>query len=612
MLYELLQFIKTTSLNHRIPAYWYELADLPADRPVQEFYEKQISSYLARGASRPSYRPDEMKMIQLFLHHFTSYDHYPGTLLKSLAVLPLLAHCGFNSIMLLPHFLRSRKFMKGDSGSPYAVQDYYTIDCEINLLEGFPTDSLFKAFVEACHRLGMLVFLDMVPRTAARDSLWILENPDWLYWIRPEDSDRLIDLLQTEIPGLPHPAFPDPDSGRTMIRHLPIREIAEIFKYSPKVEDPVRWENFSRHHRGKQDFLDELVNEFGVITPPSTSDCANDPQPPWRDVTPLRLFKDYAPAFYEICGKTLLEDNAPFFCQPVLKASAFKGERPIQDLWEKIAGVCSYYAREYELDGVRGDMFHALPAELIKLLVGKVPDGFIFIMENLDNDEGARLSLEHGFHFYTGNLFTAIEEGRESMDFFLRQVTNHQTMIIAMPVIGDSRPLFSRRREKALFQIALAAFLPNSCFGITADTLLENDIPLNFGLGFSEKEQKDFQEIMAKRGRQPAYFFHDYLTECWDSMDNTKLKFIRMLIKLRDSFFTGKCWRLDHIVKSEGDKLIYSLAFGNERLYVAANFSSFETFNLPLPQGQVYPFLSSYSKGQNLYVGPYGLSLWKW
>ncbi len=611
MLSELLQFITSTRLDHRIPAYWYELAGLPADRPVKEFYEKQLSLLLSLDASRPSYRPEEMKIIQLFLHHFTSYDHYPGTLLKTIAVLPLFSRCGFNAIMLLPHFLRSRKFMKGDSGSPYAVQDYYTIDSEINLLEGFPTDSLFKAFVESCHRLGLLVFVDMVPRTAARDSLWILENPDWFYWICPDDSDRLIALLQTEIPGLPHPAPPNLDYGRTMIRHLPIREIAELFKPSPKAQDPVRWENFSRHHRGRPDFLDELVSEFGVITPPSTSDCANDPQPPWLDVTPLRLYEDYDPAFYEICGRALLEDNAPFFSQPVLKASNFKGKQPFQDLWEKIAGVCSHYAREFELDGVRGDMFHALPAELVALIVREVPDGFVLIMENLDNDEGARLSLEHEFHFYTGDLFTVIEKGRKSMDSFLRQVNSHKTRIIAMPVIGDSRPLFSKKREKALFQTALSAFLPNSCFGITADTLLENDIPLNFGLGFTEKEQNEFQEIMEKRGRRPAYFYRDFLTECWDSMDNTKLEFLRKIIKLRDSFFTGKDWRLDNIVKSEGDYLIYSLASGNERLSVAANFSGIETFSLPFPQGQVDLLLSCHREEQSLYVGPYGLSLWR-
>ncbi|MDD5090935.1 MAG: hypothetical protein PHQ23_08465 [Candidatus Wallbacteria bacterium] len=609
MLKELSGFLKSRRPDIPVPPFWYSLAEMSSDKPSYELLHTLVEGICAQPGNKRLPDRLELNLLQIFLQHFTSYRGVPGTLLKTICLLPMFASCGFNSLMLLPHFLRSEKFRKGTRGSPYSVKDYYTVDPILNELSDFPTSTLFEAFIEAAHKLGISVFLDMVPRTAARDSLWILENPDWFYWIRPEHAARLVSLLQAPLPGLPTPASPNRKDGMEMIRRLPVDEIAAFFHKSPKHSAPDRWENFVSQNRKNPDFLDELVKTFGLITPPCTSDCANDSQPAWSDVTPLRLYEDYDPAFYEICGRTFLEKNAPFFIQPVLKASVFMGSSPFVPLWDKIAGVCRHYAEKYHLDGVRGDMFHALPAELVARIKASVPEDFVLIMENLFNDEGEALSVRHGFHFYTGNLFMVAEEGRDSMDFMLRQITGYKTRIVAMPVLGDSPPLFSRPRNKALLQIAISAFIPNSAFGLTADTLLENDLPLNLGLGFTEQDQERFLADMEKKQRSLAYFNNDYLNDCWDSMSEQKLEFTRRINALRQDLLGGKDWRLASSTVSGSSLLDFTLKCRKKRLRVIANFSDTESVQVTVDEKKAVPVLSCTGKEGEMTLGPYGMVL---
>ncbi|MDD2716199.1 MAG: hypothetical protein PHW04_09910 [Candidatus Wallbacteria bacterium] len=609
MLTELLKHLNGKKFNQRIPGFWRTLSGISDNSPAIEHYTRQIESILKKDLKRPHYKNTELKLIQLFLQHFTSYDEIPGTLLRTISILPLFSSCGFNSIMLLPHFLRSEKFKKGDRGSPYSVKDYYTIDPLMNELSDFSTDNLFAAFVEASHRLGIQVFLDMVPRTAARDSFWILEDPDWFYWVKPEHCDRLIELLQTEIDGIPPLATLTREYGKMMVENLPVTEIAHLFSHSPKHLYPERWENFKKHNLKNHDFLDELEREFHLITPPCTSDCANDSQPPWLDVTPLRLYQDYDPDFYEVLGRNFLEKSAPFFIQPVLKASNFKGSIPMRDLWQKIAGVCGYYADKFQLDGVRGDMFHALPGELIELITKAVPEDFVLIMENLNNKDGDELSVRHNFGFYSGNLFSVVNETAENMEYFLNETAEFKTSILAMPVIGDSPPLFSRGSELAKFQITQSAFIPNSAFGLTADTLLENDLPLNFGLGFSKEMQEEFLEKMDKAGRKIAYFNHDFLTDCWDRMSNQKLEFVQQLISTREKIFGSADWELLSTDRDDAF-LSYRLRSGKKEITVFANFPGGKTQVLVCPAGKkVDTLFNSTLRGDKITLKSPGIAI---
>ncbi|MFA7577483.1 MAG: hypothetical protein WC002_05390, partial [Candidatus Muiribacteriota bacterium] len=522
---------------------WKKLYNVDENCSVKDFYTKVFESI--NKFEKKENSDNSISVIQLFLQHFTSYNHRDdfsanrGTLLKTIAVLPLLAEkTDFNAIMLLPHFERSTKFMKGNAGSPYSVKDYYNIDPELqDKTIDCDVKTQFGAFVECAHKLGMKVFIDMVPRTAARDSLWILENPEWFYWVKPENTEKVVKLLQTEIPGLGSPASMTADIIDKVLDGLPLEEIINLFEFAPSITAPEKWEKFVEKNRNNHNFLDELVKEFNVITPPCTSDCVNDPQPAWTDVTPLRFYSDYDKKIMEKIDN--ISEKPPFFIQPVLKASNFYGNNPIKDLWQKIAQIPQYYVDNFKVDGLRGDMFHALPSDMIDMMTANLPENFILIMENLDNLAGENLSVKHGFHYYTGNLFMVITESMNSINHYLKTTSSYNTAVLGMPVIGDSVPLFSREKKVRLFQSALPAFFPNSAYGITADTLVQNNLPLNYGLGFTTEMQKDFDSLLAQANRKLAYFNNDYLTEWWDNIDEEYIKFIKKITETRNEIFSG-------------------------------------------------------------------------
>jgi len=107
-----------------------------------------------------------------------------GTFLKMMAVALHAKRMHFDTMYLLPVSMHSNRFKKGTVGSPYAVSDPLRIaDYLADPLLDLSAEELFGAFVEFCHRIGMRVILDFVPRTGARDSDLILEHPEWFYWV---------------------------------------------------------------------------------------------------------------------------------------------------------------------------------------------------------------------------------------------------------------------------------------------------------------------------------------------------------------------------------------------------------------------------------------------
>jgi|GEM_PF-5178627 len=571
--------------DYRLPDSWKNLHDINED--LQKYYKKAIKDILELDQSKDVDSP--LSIVQLYLQHFSAYSHTgdprfdKASLLKTIPLLKIFKESGFNSLMLLPHFMRSERFKKGDKGSPYSVRDYYTIDPSLKdeIIPDCDSQTLFGAFIEAAHRMGIKVFIDMVPRTAARDSLWILENPEWFYWIKPENTERLIELLKTPVPDLGPATSMNSGNIHKVLESLPVSQIMDIFEFAPSVSQPEKWNEFKEENKNNPDFLDKLVETFDLITPPCTSDCVNDPQPPWTDVTPLRLHEDYCHEIMKMFDDTI-SDKPPFFIQPVLKASNFPGKIPLNDLWEKISEIPHHYIEKFKIDGLRGDMFHALPSELIRKMTNRIPDrkDFTLIMENLDNEAGNEFSLEHGFDYYTGNLFAVIEEGAHSIDYYLKQITSFKTRILNMPVIGDSVPILSRDDEKALFQIALSAFIPNGAFGITADTIIGNRLPLNYGLGFTDAMQTEFDKHLKEQKRKLSYFNYDCMNEEWDNKYFKLIEFFKEINTLRKNIFSEEISFSGSSINHEQHSLVFELSSKNYNYFIHAGFDAEHTVNI--------------------------------
>ena len=48
------------------------------------------------------------------------------------------------------------------------------------------------------------------------------------------------------------------------------------------------------------DFINLIESEFGLTVAPAFSDCINDPQPAWNDITFFRLYLDHPNESHEI------------------------------------------------------------------------------------------------------------------------------------------------------------------------------------------------------------------------------------------------------------------------------------------------------------------------
>ena len=99
----------------------------------------------------------------------TIYEIYPrsfssaGTLAQITKRLPEIAGLGIKIIWLMPIYPIGRKDRKGSLGSPYAVQDYFSVNPEYGSAEDF------KTLVKAAHKLRMKVILDMVANHVSPD-----------------------------------------------------------------------------------------------------------------------------------------------------------------------------------------------------------------------------------------------------------------------------------------------------------------------------------------------------------------------------------------------------------------------------------------------------------
>ena len=329
-----------------------------------------------------------------------------GTFLKSILLLPLLAKMGVDVVYMLPVSKVSRRFRKGEVGCPYSAKNFFELEPDLHdrLLGPDPADVglEFAAFTEAAHALHMRVMVDLAPRTASRDSDLILDHPDWFYWIDVKGAAKF---------GPPHiegfgRGMPKPSQLGGILKSETMRRHLAHFRFAPNTSDPEKWKQFVRQCRTKppQDLLAEITRRFGLTTPPGFSDVVNDPQPPWSDVTFLRLFLDHPTA-----SARHLHDPAaqpPYVFTDTIKASIFPGRKPNLPLWRTLSDILPFYQR-FGIDGARVDMGHALPPRLQELIVDKPrrndPD-FCLLAEEF-NHAAAATARRAGYNAIIGSCW---------------------------------------------------------------------------------------------------------------------------------------------------------------------------------------------------------------
>jgi starch synthase (maltosyl-transferring) len=487
--------------TYRVPAVWMDPQSAVTEPVVTDavsFWHGTVSRILQSPRRACVSGPDgtwtrRAVIYNLFVRASAAFDHdgdgelsllsgsgfrETGTFLKAIALLPYIRALGCNTVHLLPISAIGRDGRKGALGSPYAIRDPYQLEETLaEPLVELGAEVEFAAFVEAAHRLGIRVVVEFVFRTASKDSAWVDEHPDWFYWIRADVPDRSEASGQE---GYGSPQFlPDElarikdEVQRGALEDLPAPPTSyqELFAAAPARDRIERTE-------------DRVVGRSGdgtrVRVPGAFADWPpDDTQPPWGDVTYLRLYRH--PDFDYIAYNTIR----------MYDARLARPENAVGDLWDRIAGILPHFIRRYGIDGAMIDMGHALPDDLKHRIVHDaraVDLDFAFWDEDFALREETK---REGYNAAIGNFWWAIHRPQRlreetlaelarrgaALPFFATPETHNTPRCAARPGGID------RSRCAWVFGCFLGG-LPFVHSGFECGEVL----PVNTGLDFSPRE----------------------------------------------------------------------------------------------------------------------------
>lgn len=498
-----------------------------------------------------------------------------GTFIKTLALLPLIKRMGFNTIYMLPITKNSTKYAKGEMGSPYAIKNFFELDpvFKDNMLRETTVNDEFKAFVEACHILGIRTMIDIIPRTSARDSDLILEHPDWFYWIRKKDLEK---YHPPKIEGFEPFTKAENDNIEKIYAAKEVKEHLKLFVPSPDKLDPEKWESIKERCKENKniDFFELIEEEFRITTAPAFSDCINDPQPPWSDVTYLRLYLDNPVKSAKFVDK----DQPPYILFDIIRGNVFKGKIKNVELWEKIADIIPHYQRNFGIDGARIDMGHALPSELERMIIEKPREfdkDFCFVAEELNN-KADKKAKKAGYNMVIGEYWWTeprIDEGHfKSMIY---DVVKLKVPVFAAAEMPDTPRAASRKggRDFSKLTVVLNNFLPNAVPFVTSGMEIFEVQPMNLGLD----PQPNGRYMLPKE--DPLYgklaFFDKYALHWTNEGKEEMIDLIERASKIREKFL--KDISVENFIKiNAGDDSTIVLAYKldgkkDKLLLIAAN-----------------------------------------
>jgi starch synthase (maltosyl-transferring) len=503
---------------YAVPGLWLDPDGAPARRSVNpyrfllnslEWIEGQPQEPLIAGAEHGEWS-QHAAIYNVLVRAATGFDHdgdgrlgidpigdgwmETGTFLKTIALLPFIKQLGFNTVHLLPITAIGQDGNKGTLGSPYAIRNPYHIDPRLaEPALGLDAETEFAAFVEAAHHLDLRVVVEFVFRTASKDADWAAEHPEWLYWIRADVPDREPGSQREDAYGAPIFTEEELTQIEALALHRGDRDLIpphavyrEMFTPPPQQVEMVdgRW-------------IGTLADGTQARIPGAFADWPpDDPQPPWGDVTYLRLYDH--PAFNYIAYNTVR----------MYDRRLARPEHAVEPLWERIVGILPHYQRTFGIDGVMIDMGHALPMALKQRMVDatrRINPDFAFWDENFTI---AQQSRDEGYNAVIGNFWWMAYRPQKLVDEMLRTCaqTGYPIPFFAAPESHNTPRAAARPGGLAYARTmwALGCLLPALPFchaGFEVGELL----PVNTGLDFLPEELADYPSEKLALFSQAAY-----------------------------------------------------------------------------------------------------------
>lgn len=443
-----------------------------------------------------------------------------GTFLKTIWILPWLLQFGVDTLYLLPISKYSLKDKKGEAGSPYGVANFTELDPNLkDPLTGDQGDVEleFQALVEACHMLGIKVVIDIIPRTNSVNSDLILDYPEWFYWVKKEDLEHYHPPV---VEGIKATTTPKAEYLGQLFESEDVLNHLRLFQKNPKESNPALWQEmieFSQEHPDAEP-LDLIEQFFGLSVAYAFSDHINDPQPAWSDVTYFRLYLDHPDNSKEHLEKLDFVPE-PYLLFDVAKASLNPGSEPNMPLWELLSDIIPYYQKKFGIDGARIDMGHALPIELINMIIDKakaIDSNFCFIAEELDI-KNAQVSLDKGYNMIIGDGFMNLpflDEYR--LNEFVYDIRQSPSRVFACGETHDTPRLAARDGGKATARqlTLLSYFIPNTIPFINSGQEYFEKQPMNLGIGARENEEYQLDPADPYYGKLALFdFVQFHMTE---------------------------------------------------------------------------------------------------
>lgn len=415
-----------------------------------------------------------------------------GTFLKTIALLGHIRSLGATAIHVLPVTAVGRFGNKGNLGSPYAIRNPYELEPTLaDPLISADAATQFRGLVEACHRLGMRVIVELVFRTSSRDADWIPQHPDWFYWIERGVEDRPPDAPTDDHRYFGAPPFGD-DALRDVNDKVASGDLSDLPQppawYRGLFTSPPRPTDVVMEQDGR--YVGTLWNGRRVHVPSAFADWPpDDVQPPWTDVTYLRVFNDptEGPSFNYIAYNTIRMYDERL-------ASAANANAP---LWAAVRGILPHHQRSYGIDGCMVDMGHALPSALMQGLVEEArrhhPD-FALLSEDFVVGED---SVRTGYNAVLGYQFRAVETAAEMRALIERTCVEG----LPIPAFGTGEThntprVAMRNRGRSFCRSVwlINCFLPDTIPFVHGGFELGEEQPVNLGLGFSPHEIRTLQQ----------------------------------------------------------------------------------------------------------------------
>lgn len=468
-----------------------------------------------------------------------------GTFVKTIALLPLLKKMGVDTVYMLPISTHSTRLKKGDMGSPYSIKNFFEIDEELkDPMTGklLTVEEEFSAFVEACHILNIKVLIDIIPRTAARDNDLLISYPEWFYWVKASEINSYKPPFVEGIDSSSKPSINMLEkiyASKDVITHI------EKFSNAPNLINKRKWNNVVKAYKEDKDidFIGLIEKKFDLTIAPAFSDCVNDPQPSWNDVTFFRLYLDHPKESVKFLES---EEKPPYILFDVIKGNIFKGEVINEELWNTLSDIIPKYQSKFGIDGARIDMGHALPSELVERIIEKpreIDKEFCFIAEEL-YPIGAEISRDLGYNMIIGNGFIMEPRFAEHKTHeFMYDSVKLRTATYACAETHDTPRIAARDGGRALAKTltSLNMFMPNGVPFINSGQEVFEIQPMNTGLDCSEneismlKEDDPFYGKLALFDKFALHWGNEGRWEIPDTLDRLskiREKFIDSIINL--------------------------------------------------------------------------------